>query len=179
VVKRSTTALFLLLTAAALPSPALAAGDASTVASGAPDRGFLSEAARDGEAEVELGRMAAERASSPEVKQFAERMVRDHEAANQKLMALAREPKVKAPPPPDEEAQARMRELRDASGAAFDRAYMRYMIEDHAKAVALFQREAKDGEDAATRELADALLPTLQEHLRMARQIGSRVGVRG
>jgi putative membrane protein len=166
-------ALFLLATITPLPA-ALVIGAASPVAaagekSPAEDRSFLTEAARDGRVEVELGRMAAQRASSPEVKQFAERMVKDHEAANQQLVAAAREPKKTKEPPADEEAQAKMRELQGLSGAKFDQAYMRTMVEDHVKAVDLFQREAKDGKEAEVRKLAETILPTLQEHLTMAR----------
>jgi putative membrane protein len=178
-VKRNVPALFLLVAMALPPLALVSTSPLAVAASEAPDRSFLSEAARDGNAEVELGRIAAEQASSTEVKQFAERMVKDHEAANQKLMALAREPKVKEPPPPDKEAQTRMQELRGMSGAKFDQAYMRHMIEDHVKAVDLFRHEAANGEDTTTRELAGALLPILQEHLQIARQIGSQIGISG
>ena len=181
--KRNVLTLLLLATITPAPvalvtgaaSPAAAAGEKSP----ARDRSFLTEAARDGRAEVELGRIAAQRASNPEVKQFAERMVKDHEAANQQLVAAAREPKKTKEPPADEEAQAKMRELQGLSGAKFDQAYMRTMVEDHVKAVDLFQREAKDGKEAEVRKLAETILPTLQEHLKMARQVGSRVGVSG
>jgi putative membrane protein len=72
-----------------------------------------------------------------------------------------------------------MREAEGLSGAKFDQAYMRNQIQDHVKTVELFQREAKDGKDEELRKLAEQTLPMLQDHLKMARQTGSEVGVRG
>lgn len=53
------------------------------------DQQFLQQVARAGTAEVKRGAMAAERAASPEVQHFGQRMVTDHTKANQELMALA------------------------------------------------------------------------------------------
>ena len=65
------------------------------------------------------------------------------------------------------------------TGAKFDQEYMRAMVKDHDKAVALFQREAQEGQSEPLRKLAAETLPTLQEHLQMARSIGMQVGVKG
>ena len=56
---------------------------------------------------------------------------------------------------------------------------MRDMIRDHEKAVALFHREAEEGKDERLRQTAQSILPTLEEHLKMAREVGSQVGVKG
>ena len=57
------------------------------------------------------------------------------------------------------------------SGAAFDRAYAKEMVKDHTKAVQLFQREADRGTDAGLKSFASSKLPTLREHLEMARSL--------
>ena len=62
------------------------------------------------------------------------------------------------------------------SGAKFDKAFIQRMILDHENAVTLFQEEAKNGKDTAIRDLASSALPTLQEHLKQARGIGTRAG---
>src|SRR5207248_985091 len=61
------------------------------------DQQFVQHAARDGLAEVQLGQMAAERASNPEVQRFGQRMVTDHTKANQELMTLAQSKNIAIP----------------------------------------------------------------------------------
>jgi putative membrane protein len=148
-----------------------------------PDTTFIAEAIRGGLAEVELGRAGAQKASDSDVKRFAERMVTDHSATNDKLMALAKKHKIEAEgtygtPPlrPDEQVQAKLQKLETMSGAAFDQAFMSDMTKDHEKAVALFQDEAKNGKDKELQALAAATLPTLNDHLEMARSLAKKVG---
>ncbi|HEY7544554.1 MAG TPA: DUF4142 domain-containing protein, partial [Blastocatellia bacterium] len=64
------------------------------------------------------------------------------------------------------------------SGAEFDREYMSLMVKDHEKAVALFEKESKDGKDQELKTWAGNTLPTLREHLQMARDVASKVGVK-
>jgi putative membrane protein len=62
------------------------------------------------------------------------------------------------------------------AGAAFDRAYMKDMVKDHEADVADFQKEANSGTDPGLKEFAGATLPTLQDHLKMAKDIESALG---
>jgi putative membrane protein len=140
------------------------------------DRKFAMEAAMGGMAEVELGRMAAERGASDAVKQFGQRMVDDHSRANNELMQLASGKGIALPTALDAKHQALMTKMSGLSGAAFDRAYAKEMVKDHNKDVALFQREASRGADSGLKGFAQTTLPTLQEHLRMARALPSGNG---
>ena len=45
------------------------------------------------------------------------------------------------------------------------------MVKDHEKAVALFQKQAKSGDSPELKEFASKTLPTLQDHLKMARDL--------
>jgi len=144
---------------------------------GSNDRKFVMEAATGGMAEVELGRMAAERGASDAVKQFGQRMVDDHTRANQELMQLASGLGVTPPATLDPKHQALVAKMSRLSGAGFDRAYAKQMVADHQKAVSLFQREADRGSNAGLKSFAGAQLPALQEHLRMARELaGTNTG---
>jgi putative membrane protein len=143
---------------------------------GSVDRKFVMEAAMGGMAEVELGRLAAERGSSDAVKQFGQRMVDDHSRANSELTQLASGKGITLATALDAKHQALVTRMSRLSGAAFDRAYAREMVKDHQKAVALFQREATRGADADLKTFAQTTLPTLQEHLRMARALPSGSG---
>jgi putative membrane protein len=140
---------------------------------GSMDRKFVMEAAMGGMAEVELGRLAAERGSSDAVKQFGQRMVDDHSRANTQLMQLASGKGLTLPTALDAKHQALMTKMSALSGASFDRAYAKEMVKDHNKDVALFQREASRGTDTDLKGFAQTTLPTLQEHLSMARALSS------
>jgi putative membrane protein len=56
---------------------------------------------------------------------------------------------------------------------------MRAMVSDHVKDIAAFKMEAKSGKDAEIKAWAAKTLPTLEEHLRMARQASGGVGTSG
>lgn len=136
---------------------------------GSNDRKFVMEAAMGGMMEVELGRLAVERGSSEGVKQFGQRMIDDHTRANQQLMQIVSGLGVAPPTALDAKHQAMVAKMARLSGAAFDREYMKQMVKDHQKTVALFQREAGRGMQPELKAFASQTLPTLQEHLSMAR----------
>jgi putative membrane protein len=140
------------------------------------DRKFVMEAAMGGMAEVELGRLASQRGSSDAVKQFGQRMVDDHSRANSELMQLASGKGITLPTGLDAKHQALMTKMSALSGAAFDRAYAKDMVKDHTKDVALFQKEGSRGADADLKGFAQKTLPTLQEHLSMARSLQGASG---
>ncbi|HEV8612745.1 MAG TPA: DUF4142 domain-containing protein, partial [Gemmatimonadales bacterium] len=124
----------------------------------AEDQRFVMEAARGGIAEVKLGQLAAERASSDAVKQFAQRMVQDHGKANDELMQLAQQKGVILPKAIGAKHQQEMTQLSKLSGAAFDRAYMSHMVKDHQKDISAFQRESTRGKDPEVRVWAGKML---------------------
>ena len=100
----------------------------------------------DGLAEVQLGQMAAERATNPEVQRFGQRMVTDHTKANQELMALAQFKNISIATGNRSNSIRRLQSaLAQKQGTDFDRAYMRDMVTDHEKAVQLFSTAAKEG----------------------------------
>jgi len=135
---------------------------------GHSDRKFLESAAKDGLAEVELGQLASQRAESPEVKQFGQRMVQDHGKANDQLKQLAQSKGLDVPTETDKSHQKKMEKLQKLSGAQFDKQYMDDMVKDHKKDVKEFQKQAKSAKDADVKNFAAQTAPTLQEHLQMA-----------
>jgi putative membrane protein len=141
----------------------------------AADTKFIHEAAIGGMAEVEMGRLAAEKASSADVKQFGQRMVDDHGKANDELKSLAQQKNVTLPAAVDAPHKATLDRLSKLSGAAFDRAYMREMVSDHDKDVAAFKKQSTSASDADLKAWAAKTLPTLQEHQTMAKQINGKL----
>ena len=143
------------------------------------DAPFIGAAAMDGLAEVELGRLASQNASSPDVKRFAQRMVDDHSKAGDELKGLASQKDVALAAKLDDEHRAVQQRLAKLKGPAFDQAYMAHMATAHLKAVALFQEEAKAGKDADVKAWAAKTLPTIQEHLKVASSLNAAVSKAG
>jgi putative membrane protein len=137
----------------------------------APDQAFMIEAARAGIAEVELGRLAMQRAASEPVRQFAQRMATEHGAANQELMQLAVRKGMTLPQEMGPEQRAAMDRLAPLSGPSFDEAYMAEMMKAHRMAATLFGSEAQSGQDAELRTWASSKIPTINEHHRLATTI--------
>lgn len=133
------------------------------------DRNFVMTAAMSGMAEVEMGRMAVERGASDAVKQFGQRMIDDHTRTNSELMQITSTLGVTPPAALDARHRAASAKLARLSGPAFDRAYAKQMVDDHQKAVSLFQRESERGANPELKSFAARTLPALREHLEMAR----------
>jgi len=138
------------------------------------DKSFAKEAAIGSMAEVEMGRLAQQNGQSDEVKQFGARMVQDHTAANQQLMPILSATDVTVPEQLDASHRKTYDRLSKMSGAEFDRAYMRDMVQDHEKDVKKFRQEATHGNDPALKSFAQNTLPVLEQHLKMARTPTSR-----
>ena len=139
------------------------------------DQLFLKEAAAGGLAEVELGQLAAEKSSNPEVKKFAERMVADHGKANDQLKEIAAQKGISLSAEPSAKHKATKERLSKLSGDEFDKAYMSDMLSDHKKDVAAFRKESAEGKDPVLKEFAAKTLPTLEDHLKEAESISPKV----
>jgi putative membrane protein len=117
------------------------------------DREFVERMAGAGMTEVQLGTLAKERAESPEVRQFAEMMIRDHSAAAEKLEQVARRYAIAMPAQIDEKHQELAHRLSTLRGDKFDRAYMRAMVDGHQEVIDLLQTRADEdrfGKDKGT-----------------------------
>lgn len=137
---------------------------------------FIGAVAMDGMAEVEHGRLAAQNASSAEVKRFAQRMVNDHSKVAGGLSDLASRKEVALETELDDQHQAIQDHLAKLRGAAFDQAYMSHMVKAHLEAVAQAQQQARAGKDADVKAWAARALPMLQEHLKLASVLNATLG---
>lgn len=135
------------------------------------DSSFVTKTAQGGMAEVKLGQLAAEKASSADVKQFGQQMVTDHGKANDELKQLASSKGMTLPTDVSAKHQSDHDRLSKLSGAEFDKAYMKHMVADHKKDVAEFRRQSQSGSDAEIKAWAAKTLPTLEGHLQKAESI--------
>ena len=139
------------------------------------DKTFVQKAAIGGMAEVELGKLAQQKASNDAVKQFGSRMVDDHSKANDELKQIATGKGLQVPSDLDAHNKSQLAKLQKLSGAQFDRAYMDGMVADHKTDIALFKKEASGGKDADLKGFASKTLPTLEDHLKMAQSTDASV----
>src|SRR6202051_2133179 len=140
------------------------------------DAHFAKEAAQGGMAEVKLGQLAQEKGSSDSLKSFGKRMVDDHSKAGDKLKEVASRESITLPNDLSAKDQATYDRLAKLNGAAFDRAYARDMVKDHETDIAAFQKEASAGKDESLKSFASETLPTLQDHLKQAKEMMKTVG---
>jgi putative membrane protein len=143
------------------------------------DTDFAKEAAEGGMAEVKLGQLAEDKGSSDAVKDFGKRMVTDHTQASDQLKSIAKEKSIDIPAGLNKHDQKTYDQLSKLSGDEFDRAYAKDMVKDHRDDIDLFQREASGGQDGTLKSFASSTLPTLQDHLKMAKDMLKTVSGKG
>ena len=159
----------------------------------AGDRDFVEDLTIASMAEVELGKMAMERAANAEVKQFGDMMVRDHTKAGDELKQVATRHSIPVPAALDQKHQELKTKLSNLRGAEFDREYMSAMVDGHEDVVDRLQTRASEdrfGDDkgavkpessdnpveAALNQWAAAALPTVRHHLDEAKRINDGLG---
>ena len=146
---------------------------ASEATQNSSDSDFALEAAAGGMMEVELGKLAQNKAIAPKVMQLANMMVADHTKANNELKAIAATKSIKIPTLLDEQHQKDYDKLSKMERKNFDKAYTEYMVKDHKDDIEKFKKEAKDGKDAALKNFAAKHVPILEHHLKMSQETQS------
>jgi putative membrane protein len=139
------------------------------------DKEFVANAGAGGLAEVQMGNLALQKATSADVKAFAQRMVTDHSKANDELSQLATMKGLALPTELKPEQKSAMDHLSSLSGAEFDKAYMDHMVSDHEKDVAEFEKAAAEAQDPDIRGWAGKTAPTLREHLNLAKEVDGKM----
>lgn len=125
--------------------------------------------------EVQASQLALTRATTPQVKEFAQSMVTDHGKANDELKALASQKNISLPTALSEKSQKKYNDLAEKTGKDFEDAYTDCMVKDHKDAVDKFKKEADKGEDADLKSWAAGKVPTLEHHLEMAKAVEKTV----
>lgn len=149
--------------------PALAmvciAGAQASKPDNATDRAFWFDASQAGRAEVEQARLAMTNSSNEAIKTAAQKLIDDHVKMNQDLRELTSKHELMMPMIIAPKYVIAYRKLSALKGPAFDRAFLRMMIQDHKGAIKLFQKEIKKGNDLDLKEFCQKYLPEIQEHL--------------
>lgn len=135
------------------------------------DSRFMVAIANAGMTEIELGKLATQKAKSAKVKAFGQLMIDDHTRAGNELKALASARNVTLPDSLSEKSKKHFDELSGKSGAAFDKAYMNMMVDGHSDVIKEFDVESKNGSDPEVLKFAAATLPVIKSHAESAEAI--------
>ena len=136
------------------------------------DKKFVKEAAEGSMVEVQLGKVAMQKSSNEAVKRFAQQIVNDHSKAAEDLKQVASKQNMPVPTGIGSKAQSKIDKLSKLSGPAFDKAYVKGELKGHKDDVRMFQSEAQNGDNPSVKQFASQTLPTLQQHLAMAKSLG-------
>jgi putative membrane protein len=135
------------------------------------DRKFMQEAAEGGMFEVQSGQLAANKASDDKVKQFASKLVEDHQSANNELKELASTKGLELPAAPSRSQRREIEKLGKESGSRFDQDFAKAEVKDHEKDIKQFEKASGKVKDPDLKAWIDKTLPHLREHLAMAKDL--------
>jgi putative membrane protein len=135
------------------------------------DQQFMTEAAENEHAEIQVAGTALRRASNVQVRSVAQAMLQDHGRLQQELQTLAAAKTMPLPGESSPPQRGLIDTLQHVDDAAFDRHCAQMMVVSHQRAILLFRQAARDGEDADLRAWAKNSLPVLEHHLQMARYL--------
>ena len=141
------------------------------------DKMFLRKAAEGGIAEVKLGQLAAQKASSDDVKAFAQKMVDDHTRLNEEIAQIADSMGVMLPKSMNKEDQAEYDKLNALSGNDFDLEYLSFMVKDHHKDLHEFRIEAASHADPTLRDEVVKASAVIHEHTVMVDKLARAKGL--
>ncbi len=132
-----------------------------------------------GTAEIELGRLAQERATHPDVKEFGAMMVREHQETASELKPIAAKAatadSTTARNDARDDSRDKVEELSKLSGREFDKQYIDQMIDDHQKGIDDVEKKAENASNAEVKAWAAKTLPKLRQHLEHAKEIQNRL----
>ncbi|MGE5468705.1 MAG: DUF4142 domain-containing protein [Ignavibacteria bacterium] len=134
---------------------------------------FIKDAVDDSRAEVKICELALQKSQRPEVKEFAQRMIKDHTALTQRLEALARSKHVKLPD--DVSMTKKLTYEKLAHSDDFDKKFMDDNVSDHKDDVKKFSEQADSGKDPEVKALAAETVPKMKEHLQMAQALDAKM----
>jgi len=139
------------------------------------DVNFMTKATDANLAEINMARMALERSSDKDVKDFANMIQRDHNDALENLTDLMRDNNVPEPKNLAAEQRNVIHSMTSLSGPSFDREFANTMVADHEKAVEMFREEQANAQNPDLKKYVNDVLPKLEMHSEKSRELQSKL----
>lgn len=133
------------------------------------DSEYLVDIAEVNLAEIEIGKLAQQKSTNPEVKKFGKMLVDEHTKSAGEVSALAKSKNFTLPTSLTEEGQEEYKKLNEKSGLDFDKKFADMMIDGHEKAIEKLQKATKDAKDEDIKLWASNNIAPLTAHLEHAK----------
>ena len=170
----------LLAAAITLSSGMLFAQDASSASassSAAADKTFAMQADEGNSAEIAASQLALKKSKNPDVRDYAQKMITDHQKLRADMAPFAQQMGVTTPQPLNETHQAVAKRLMALSGKQFDMEYIKVMDQDHHKTLGLFQNEIATTSNADLKTAVQQGATSVQMHTDMADQLATKMNI--
>lgn len=132
---------------------------------------FLSNLHQANQEEIAMGRLAEQKGATAEVRDYGSRLVKDHLAADRKVMEVAKADRLDISEEPHHHHE--MKQLRALNGPPFDERFKEMMVAGHRQTIKEVSDAMSKLSDPNVMNLAKNLLPTLREHERIAKNLPS------
>ena len=138
------------------------------------DEEFVKDAAADNMFEVKLGQFIEQRVQDPQIKQFAQMLVQDHQQAQQQLQQAAEQAKLQVPQQLPQSKQAMLEEIQQKQGRGLETCFVFDQVGDHRADLLKARYEAQNGQHTQIKQYAEQSETVLRKHLREAEQLADR-----
>lgn len=149
----------------------MGAGGTAATSTMMTDDEFMKMVGTGGHNEMGLSQVIMDKGVTGAAKDFADKMMADHTKAGNELKPIAESKNVMLPTEMDAEHKALKDQMQSMSGEQLAEKYAQQMVTDHQNTVNVFQSEIQNGKDAEVKAFASKTLPTIQEHLEMAKKL--------
>lgn len=166
-----------LLAAGVVLSAQVALAPTSLAAANPTDQSFATKNEQTNLAEITIGQLALQRATSTAVKDLATKTIADHKSAQSKLQTLAKSLNISLPTAPNAQQQSQAAQLKSVSSTDFDSTYLQIQLAGHQLSIADTNTEITGGSDTGIVSYAKGYLPVAQMHLNMTQQDLAALGL--
>ena len=139
------------------------------------EQDFMMKTAQGHMGEIEMARIALNKSSNQEVKDYANMIERDHNNGMKVLVELMQDKNVSQPKTLTGDAQQAMSSMNGLTGPEFDREFVNTMVSEHRRILEMFRDQQASAQNLEVKDYVEATMPTLEMHLDKAQRLQSKL----
>jgi putative membrane protein len=141
------------------------------------DKTFITDSSEGSLAEINYAKLALQKSQDKNVREFATKMITDHEKLINDMKPFAKKLGVKEPSGPPISDHVKYTELKMKSGISFDRGYVEAMVKDHHNDLQTFIDEKNKTADPALKAAVEKGITVIKHHTEMIDNIAHMGGI--